>query len=264
MAKRLLWPGAFALLRTDTRAPVLFLRPFASDVPSASPSLEDVGWRVADFAGALAEKLSRTEEERLVRALSRIGPVLAIGRPGEREAPWGAARAYVKARADWKLVVASLMERCALLVLVPGDTAGVGWEARSAEGSTRPVLVLSRSTGPSRSPEVPLNDKPVPPAAVSAMLSLPADGGRRTSAYPSGAGCGAVDPDALVSWSASTAKLEARSKPAPAPVSYYRVVAIGGVVLAILALPWMWPRVASWLGLAQRTEPADGAFDPGR
>jgi hypothetical protein len=81
--------------------------------------------------GALLKETRTSIEEEMVNALQGIGPVVAIGRPGERLPTLGAARAYV-ADADWQNVVTQLATHAALLVLRVGETAGFWWEFERA------------------------------------------------------------------------------------------------------------------------------------
>lgn len=89
--------------------PVLYLRSFDDDKAAAV------------FRGDL------TEEEQLVRALTPIGPVIAIGKPGESLPLAGAHRLYVTDD-RWQAEVASLMQRARLIVIRSGLTPGLAWE----------------------------------------------------------------------------------------------------------------------------------------
>jgi hypothetical protein len=60
----------------------------------------------------------RTEEEQLAKALREIGPVVAIGKPGERLPRLGANRIYVRDE-DWQEQVLSWFARAALVGLNP-------------------------------------------------------------------------------------------------------------------------------------------------
>jgi len=79
----------------------------------------------------------------MVRQLRTIGPVVAIGRPGERLAPLGAARIYVGG-ADWRTVAADLLDVARLVVIRAGGmTKGIEWEmerVRSELPSEKVVL----------------------------------------------------------------------------------------------------------------------------
>src|SRR5206468_13108961 len=61
--------------------------------------------------------------------LFRYGPVVAVGRPGDRLRPLGAVRDYLTDDA-WQARVEQLMRQACAIVLVAGRTAGLGWELR--------------------------------------------------------------------------------------------------------------------------------------
>ncbi len=78
-----------------------------------------------------AQRFASTEEVALVSDLERIGPVLAIGRPGEKLAHLGAARLYVTDE-DWQTIAQRLMASARLVVIRAGNTPGLRWELARA------------------------------------------------------------------------------------------------------------------------------------
>lgn len=112
-----------AILRKDVRPHVLYLRSFGDDrheIPVHSSVFESIG-QLFDWSQTLRF------EEVLVRRLWRYGPVLAVGRPGERRAPIGAARLYYPDDA-WQGPVRNWVESSALVVVTMGKTPNLGWE----------------------------------------------------------------------------------------------------------------------------------------
>lgn len=106
---------ALALLERDSRAPVLFLRAFTDD----------------DLPDTAVTGMTRTIEERLAKILKTIGPVICIGRPGEKHPELGAARFYVPDEA-WQAAVEYFMQRAAAVVILVGVSRGVLWEVDNA------------------------------------------------------------------------------------------------------------------------------------
>ncbi len=127
LARRLRARTAAAVLRSDPRAPVIYLRSFQSDV----------------YDKLLADRAGNTAETRMVDDLERLGPVLAIGRPGERLASLGAARLRVSDD-QWQEVADRLMSGAAVVVFRVGFASpGLRWElerARAALPANRVVL----------------------------------------------------------------------------------------------------------------------------
>ena len=103
--------------------PVLYLRSFEDDATTSA------------FKGAL------TEEENLVRALAHIGPVVAIGKPGEELPLAGASRFYVPDDC-WQERVAELVGRARLVVIRTGLSPGLMWELRTVLKLSEPSRVL--------------------------------------------------------------------------------------------------------------------------
>jgi hypothetical protein len=111
--------NAAAVLAADPRPPVLYLRPFDDDLQQARSGS---GQRLvpAPYQGLSAEQA-------IGRVMGGIGPLVAIGRPGEALPPLGFARLYV-ADDGWQGAVLALLERAAAVVLVAGLSDGLLWE----------------------------------------------------------------------------------------------------------------------------------------
>jgi hypothetical protein len=102
----------------DPRRPLLLVRSFADDNLELDPQFEYFG-RV--FRTRL------TLEEFVVRQLSTLGPVIAIGKPREKLGPLGAAREYVFG-AHWQERVSTILDDCAWVISILGSTEGLIWE----------------------------------------------------------------------------------------------------------------------------------------
>jgi hypothetical protein len=121
--------NAAQLRERDRRAPVLILRQFRDDFLESGKM---------SFGG------TPTFEHFVAAELNRVGPVVAIGRPGERVQPLGAARDYLD-NVDWRGPVGTTMVDAALVVLILGDSESVLWEFRTAietRGKMRTLIVV--------------------------------------------------------------------------------------------------------------------------
>jgi hypothetical protein len=112
--RRLSSKSAEEVLAEDKRPPVLYFRSF----------MDDAQISVIERLGSL---LARTQEERFVKKLKRIGPVIAIGNPNEQVPLSGAARCY-SSHEEWQVVAHDLLSRAALVVYRAGSTPGFIWE----------------------------------------------------------------------------------------------------------------------------------------
>jgi hypothetical protein len=123
----------------DTRAPLLFLRSFHDDQVSFTQN--DFGniFQRALVRGSLFSNL----DELLTERYWHIGPVIAIGKPGETLPPLGAARAYLVGE-SWHTIMANLMREARVIIISLDHTEGVMWELRHAyeTGCLNKVLIF--------------------------------------------------------------------------------------------------------------------------
>ena len=111
---------AIELIKHDPRAPVLYLRSFDDD-------------GVPDYSGIYVSDRRRGEtvEMQLAKVLMGMGPVVSIGRPGERIPELGTNRFYVSDD-DWQQAVLYFLDRAAAVIIVVGRSTGVTWEITTA------------------------------------------------------------------------------------------------------------------------------------
>ncbi len=127
--RRIRAPRALDLLLSDPRPPVLLLRSFQDD-DLIDPSFP-----------ATSQTVPVRYESRLAAALRTLGPVIALGRPGEPEPELGAARLYVE-DADWQDAVQYFMDRAAAVVAIVGESQGLWWEIEVAIQRVRSERLL--------------------------------------------------------------------------------------------------------------------------
>jgi len=99
--------------------PLLFLRSFQDENAQARPR------KLFQWLFRIRPRL----EEFLVNRVSRLGPAVAIGLPGERVPPLGALRAYY-ADDQWQGAVLGWMQRSYAIVVLGGISQHVLWELR--------------------------------------------------------------------------------------------------------------------------------------
>lgn len=122
----------------EPRSYVLYLRPFDLDdelygikpAPSRNP------------VRRLQTPLSRTFEEDIVLTLRfKVGPVVAVGRPGERLPLSGARRFYLPLD-NWQPTVSDVIRKARLVVLATGTSEGTLWEFTEAVRLLPPERLL--------------------------------------------------------------------------------------------------------------------------
>jgi hypothetical protein len=138
--RRGLGPSVPDLLALDGRPPVVYLRSFRDDTAAAE---------VVNDASATRQGVVpiQSHEQQLVTELRGVGPVIAVGRPGETLPPLGAARLYLRDQ-DWRSVVKRLIGMAALVVLRLGPGEGLWWELGVAVEELTPQQLLLLLPGP--------------------------------------------------------------------------------------------------------------------
>ena len=225
-AQRLDALSADEVLRRDPRAPVLYLRSFADDGAAAFERAQP-GWR-----GRWQRRLEfATPEQELADLLDSVGPLVAIGKPGESLPELGAARLYV-GHDRWQVEVLQLIGRSALVVLRLGESAGVLWELEQVLALVprqRLMLVVVHN----RAPNPQITSRLRQATGVELLAFQPDVGYGPTDRLVGRLGC-------LVGFDESGAA---------------RVVEIGGVATNLLrqalyfVRPWALPLRAAWLEL---------------
>jgi hypothetical protein len=117
-AKRLRQMTAEEVRRHDKRPPALLLRSFKDDMLKLKPPL---------LGGKIIKENSF--EEIIAEQLWVRGPVIAIGRPGEKIPPVGAARSYYTDD-EWQAQAEKMAAESKIIAMIVGTTEGLGWEVR--------------------------------------------------------------------------------------------------------------------------------------
>jgi hypothetical protein len=133
--RRMRLGGAERVLTEDARAPIVYLRPFGADRAEIAKRMSS-RVRIAP-----SERVVKTYEERLARALRKIGPFVAVGDPAERLPLLGAGRMYA-ADEDWQATVGELIGRAGVVLLHTGEGDGFDWEVHHVIGRCAPERAI--------------------------------------------------------------------------------------------------------------------------
>jgi hypothetical protein len=139
LGMRTFQPTAEKLLSSDPRPPVVFLRSFNDDTLTVA-----LGGRNRSAFNSIPVNAipDPTAEFDLADALNRIGPPVAIGRPGEILPQMGAARAYVP-DSEWQETIAQWMRISrAVIMMVHHLTPGTHWELNHAIANLPPERLV--------------------------------------------------------------------------------------------------------------------------
>jgi hypothetical protein len=147
--------GARDVLATDTRPPVIYLRSFQDDVRSP------IGGGFGIWLKVVMWFLPVSFEQELAAIMNRLGPFVAVGRPGEKLPELGANRFYFRDD-EWQTRVAELVQRARLTVILYGGTANLWWEIDHVFRSVTPdrvVLVIPERGKRTRAMEAQLEER---------------------------------------------------------------------------------------------------------
>ncbi len=143
------WVSLFRSLVTETRASVLFLRPFAFDSredemaepPTSAYNIIGTA-RLAWGCFRYISGLSSTMQSRLSAACAKtIGPVVVLGSPRSWFPGWGPITFYATTR-RWRWAVTRLIKQCRCVVVSIGDSDGLDWELRCLREMASPSRVF--------------------------------------------------------------------------------------------------------------------------
>jgi hypothetical protein len=156
---RLSLPPATLMLKKDPRDLVLYLRSFADDGQSSfnpegftanflgitSPRLGGFGFLLNVNPARVIRMIFKgpldNAEEQMASYFQKIGPFVAIGKPGESLTRGGAARVHVDDD-SWRATVLDLMGRAGIVVLQPSESEGVWWEVHQVLERIAPKRLL--------------------------------------------------------------------------------------------------------------------------
>ena len=149
-ARRIRAQHALQALRRDVRAPLLLLRAFRDDYYRLP------GYRTG-LLGLPQGAITRTFEEYLYDKLSRCGPVIAIGWPGEGTPPLGALRFWV-ADDKWKMVVEELLTESQYVLMIMGNLNALRKSQQAPPPTWAPPTPRTNPPAWGRPPAAPVED----------------------------------------------------------------------------------------------------------
>jgi hypothetical protein len=131
-------------LKRDGRPPVVYIRSFKDDDLIVAATSRAAKWHTNIFLWTAAVSI----EQELALIMNRVGPVVAIGKPGEPLPELGAARLYV-GDDQWQAKITEMMKRSRLVVIRGGTTANLWWEIEQAARVVplRKLLIVSIGRG---------------------------------------------------------------------------------------------------------------------
>lgn len=137
LGRSLAAPTAAEVLRADRRRPVLLLRSFADD-----HALLPTGNQIEQMVNP--SRSFNTLEESAADVFAAVGPVVAVGRPGEKLPPSGAARVWLSDE-QWQAYVLDMLEWSQRVIMILGSPLqhpGLEWEIKQVFRLLAPQKLL--------------------------------------------------------------------------------------------------------------------------
>ena len=132
-----------SVLKDDGRPPVLYLRSFKDEEHDSS-----VFHRFKNLASSdktwLAETVPNNgvqEQDALGYVFRKIGPYIALGKPGEELAELGSSKLYAS-NDEWQNTIRAFFEKSRLVVFRAGVTESLKWELAEIVRTLNPRKVL--------------------------------------------------------------------------------------------------------------------------
>ena len=125
MAQRRIRFSILELTKVDGRKPILFLRPFKDDRVQLGQARLSWGARIGRWLDHISDI-----DRMLLEEGTPYGPVVAIGRPGDKLPPYVVARGSFT-NDTWQPGVLALAEKSMAIILCASDSEGVWWEIKN-------------------------------------------------------------------------------------------------------------------------------------
>ncbi len=142
-AKRYAVGSGEATLAGDTRAPILYLRSFM-DEEAAKGAFHRFGKFGVPHERWLAQSTpcnAVQEQDALGYLFRRIGPYIALGRPGEELPELGSHKIYV-VHEVWQDTVRRYLAEARLVIFSAGKTEGLRWELGEVVRTVDPARIV--------------------------------------------------------------------------------------------------------------------------
>ena len=135
--------GGDTVLSEDSRPPVLFLRSFQDETSQQAVlhRFKQITRGEKTWLALGVPNNAVQEHDALGYVFRKIGPYVALGKPGEELPELGSSKMYVP-NAAWQERVRTLIGTSRLIVFQAGRTEGLRWELNELVKTVNPVMLL--------------------------------------------------------------------------------------------------------------------------
>lgn len=136
------------ILEKDSRQPILYLRTFHEDDLNLTTKQLLKGFWKSDKKAHKRKNLSKyvpfdvgREQRSIARIFQKIGPYVALGKPGETLPELGSFKMYVS-NEGWQETILKLMQNSRLVIFSAGKSESLRWELKQIVQSVNPLKLL--------------------------------------------------------------------------------------------------------------------------
>ena len=132
-----------AVLKTDSRPPVLYLRSFDDETEERS-----IAKYFKNAFESNRKSLAHTvppvgirEQDSLGFVFRKIGPYIALGKPGEELSELGSSKIYVP-NESWQDTIHDFLQKSKCIIFKAGKTEGLKWELKEIVQRVNPLQIV--------------------------------------------------------------------------------------------------------------------------
>ncbi len=131
------------VMKKDTRAPVLYLRSFNDEVEDRSLTkyFNNASVSSKKDLSLTTPSIGFREQDALSYVFRKVGPYIALGKPGEKIPELGSSKIYVPDEA-WQNTIRDFFEKSKLIIFRAGKTEGLKWELRELVQTVKPQKII--------------------------------------------------------------------------------------------------------------------------
>ena len=135
--------GGEVIMKNDNRSPVLYLRSFNDEVEDRSMTkyAKSISISNKKDLAVTVPPIGFREQDALGYVFRKVGPYIALGKPGEKIPELGSSKIYVP-NESWQTTIRDFFEKSRLIIFRAGKTEGLKWELKELVQSVKPQKIV--------------------------------------------------------------------------------------------------------------------------
>lgn len=135
--------GGEVIMKNDNRSPVLYLRSFNDEVEDRSMTkyVKSLSISNKKDLALTVPPIGFREQDALGYVFRKVGPYIALGKPGERIPELGSSKIYVP-NESWQSTIREFFRKSKLIIFRAGKTEGLKWELKELVQTVKPQKIV--------------------------------------------------------------------------------------------------------------------------